>query len=653
MFRRLCTIHAAILLILTGSFATALSAQEPVPPPAHEQVLTYDSDITVNPDGTLLVRETIKVLAAGVQIKHGIERDLPTRYHDRFGNPYTIHFDVVSLERDGGPEEFSLAKVPTGLRIDMGNGDESVSPGEHTYELTYSVDRGVGVFPDHDELYWNVTGNGWTFPIQAVSATLHLPKGISQIAILLDAYTGAQGSAETNYVASADNESNATYRTTRALGAHESLTVATRWPKGFIRPPTNEQKYRYFLEDYQDALVGLAGLLAILIYYVAVWLVLGRATAQGEIVPTPEPPEGFSPAALRYAWSTAFDQKALVANLVDLAIKQQLAILEDGSGNYILGRVRPEALPAEPEAAASAAARPDITPDEELVLARLFATGDTIRFGPVNQAHVGGAAEALRHHLRIRFEKIYLWANARYLIPGLLIALATVVRAGLTVEGAPRLLVLLLSPALLILGLISLATLSLAVAEARDAFSGPLHAPTARKQAAVMSALGLAVLIAEVVGLGVLGWATSPTVVAILLAMVAVNYLFHILLKTPARTGRALVDDIESFGLFLAPTQKGHGGPRTPGTASSQELEKLLPYAMALNMETVWGERFAAALAQAAIMEGVVYAPGWYSGPGWSALNAANFAVSLGSSFSSAISACVRPHTRRGQRPRE
>ena len=226
-----------------------------------------------------------------------------------------------------------------------------------------------------------------------------------------------------------------------------------------------------------------------------------------------------------------------MANLVDLAIKQQLAILEDGSGNYILGRVRPEALPAEPEAAASAAARPDITPDEELVLARLFATGDTIRFGPVNQAHVGGAAEALRHHLRIRFEKIYLWANARYLIPGLLIALATVVRAGLTVEGAPRLLVLLLSPALLILGLISLATLSLAVAEARDAFSGPLHAPTARKQAAVMSALGLAVLIAEVVGLGVLGWATSATVVAILLAMVAVNYLFHILLKTPGANG--------------------------------------------------------------------------------------------------------------------
>ena len=153
----------------------------------------------------------------------------------------------------------------------MGKSRETVPPGEHTYELTYTVDREIGFFPDHDELYWNVTGNGWIFPIQKASATVHLPKGIAQEAILLDAYTGRQGSAETDYTASADSQSNATFRTTRALGPYEGLTIVVRWPKGFVHPPTDDQKYRYFLEDNQASLIGLVGLIVVLIYYTAAW----------------------------------------------------------------------------------------------------------------------------------------------------------------------------------------------------------------------------------------------------------------------------------------------------------------------------------------------------------------------------------------------
>jgi len=254
--------------------------------------------------------------------------------------------------------------------------------------------------------------------------------------------------------------------------------------------------------------------------------------------------------------------------------------------------------------------------------------------------------------LRLRFQRIHFRANARYLIAGLVITLATVVRAGLAVPGAPRLLVLLLSPVLVLVGLAMLPIISIAVAAARHAFSGPIHAPTARKQALVMSGIGLFLLLAEVSGLGALGWATSSTVVAIVLVMVAVNYVFHTLLKTPARSGRGLMDEIESFGLFLTAKGKGRGGARPTAAATPQLLERLLPYAMALNMETVWGERFAAALARDAVAEGLVYEPGWYSGPGWVPLTAATFATTLGSSLSSAISACARGSGRRGQRAR-
>ena len=41
--------------------------------------------------------------------------------------------------------------------------------------LVYRTDRQMGYFSDHDELYWNATGNGWSFPIDHASARVLLP----------------------------------------------------------------------------------------------------------------------------------------------------------------------------------------------------------------------------------------------------------------------------------------------------------------------------------------------------------------------------------------------------------------------------------------------------------------------------------------------
>ena len=407
---------------------------------------------------------------------------------------------------------FTCGKLSNGLRIYMGKSSEIVPPGEHTYELTYTVDREIGFFPDHDELYWNVTGNGWIFPIQEASATVHLPKGIAREAILLDAYTGRQGSAETDYTASADDQSNATFRTTRALGPYEGLTIVARWPKGFVRLPTDDQKHRYFLEDNQASLIGLMGLIVVLIYYTVAWFLAGRDPARGEIRPRSEPPRGFSPAALRYVWRMAFDQKTLVANLVDLAVKKQLAILEDNSGAYILGRLKSSPRPNGAGHGAGERPAPEITPDEKLVLDRLFGAGDTIRLGPSHHALVGGAVEALHHHLRSSLEKVYFMTNGRYLIPGLLISLATVVRCGFSIQGAQKRLVLFLAIWLLPWSLGCLTLVVLAIAAWRNALSDPHHAPTARKRAIFMSAICLAFSIGEVAGLGMMAWAASTGV---------------------------------------------------------------------------------------------------------------------------------------------
>src|SRR3989344_9372600 len=63
---------------------------------ATERISLFKSDITVNPDGTLLVSETIKVHAQGDQIRRGIVREIPTRYKDSLGNNVAVQFMITN-----------------------------------------------------------------------------------------------------------------------------------------------------------------------------------------------------------------------------------------------------------------------------------------------------------------------------------------------------------------------------------------------------------------------------------------------------------------------------------------------------------------------------------------------------------------------------
>ena len=643
MFRPASVLAVTVFAVLSGDFACPVSAQAPAPVPGGRQVLSYRSEITVHRNTNMAVHETITVSVPGAPLHNEIYRDILTNYDDRFGNAYAIHFEVTSLEHDGQPEAYSLRKIENGLRVYMGKGGAELQAGTHTYDLAYTVDREIGMFPDHDELYWNVTGNGWRLPIEKAGVTVHLVGGIAREAILLDAYTGAPGAVGIDYKASVDRQSNATVETTRPLGPHEGLTLVVRWPKGFVRPPTEEEKHQYFMEDHQAQLIGLLGLLVALIYYAAAWFLAGLDPTRGEIHPESEPPRGLSPAAIRYAWRRAFDQKTMVADLVDLAVKKRLAILEDLAGAFILGVLPSTPTPAGAGRGCGERRPPKIIADQKLVLHRLFAAGDTIRLQPAHHAMVGGALEALHHHLRSRSERSYLWANRRYLIPGLLISLATVARCGFSIQGGQGLLVFFLTLGLLPLSLACLTLVFLAAASWRNALSDPYFAPVARKLAVRTSVICLPLLLGEVAGLLILAWAASTELVMILMFLIAINYVFHILLKAPNRCGRALMNQIEGFRMSLTSTEQDPQEAAAILPTTPEVFEKFLPYAIAFNVEKVWGEKSAAALAQAGPKRTSAYPPHWYTGPGWNPLTASTFASWLGISFSSALSSSMLP----------
>jgi hypothetical protein len=169
---------------------------------AQERILSYDSQVTVNADGSLDVTEQIRVRAEGNQIRRGIYRDFPTRYRDRYGNRVVVGLQLLEVLRDGRPEPWLTERVGNGVRINTGNDDFLPTPGEFTFSLRYRTTRQLGFFSGHDELYWNAIGTGWIFPIESGSVEVRLPEPVPVELLQAEGYTGPQDAKDQHYEAS-------------------------------------------------------------------------------------------------------------------------------------------------------------------------------------------------------------------------------------------------------------------------------------------------------------------------------------------------------------------------------------------------------------------------------------------------------------------
>src|SRR5688500_19776291 len=93
----------ALLFAALIAFSPAKAQEKPLLPQFGERVLSFSSDIVVARDGALTVTETIRVRSEGMDIRHGMYRDFPTRYQ-RDGTTVRIGFDVEDVQRNGEDE---------------------------------------------------------------------------------------------------------------------------------------------------------------------------------------------------------------------------------------------------------------------------------------------------------------------------------------------------------------------------------------------------------------------------------------------------------------------------------------------------------------------------------------------------------------------
>lgn len=406
------------MLLLSLVLAPALSADE--------RILDYHADITVARDASITVTETIRVRAEGNQIRRGIYRDFPTRYQDRQGNRVRVDFEVLDVTRDGAGEAWHTEGISNGVRVYAGSANRYLDPGVYEYRIRYRTTRQLGFFEDVDELYWNVTGLGWAFPIDAAGATVRLPERVDEQDLRLAFYTGAYGDTGRAAAADADANGEIRFRTTAPLGPYEGLTIAVGWPKGIVDEPSDAQRAAWFLRDNGGALVLLLAFIGLWAWYLWAWNRKGRDPDKGVIIPRYEPPEGLSPAACRYVKDMGFGGPAFTAAVVSLGVKGHLDIEED-DGDFTL-----RARQGKNES------RQAPSPGEQAVLDALLPGGrGSIELEQANHAKFRAARSGISGALKREYKGRLFNLNGIYALPAILLFILATVLAAILKQHNP------------------------------------------------------------------------------------------------------------------------------------------------------------------------------------------------------------------------
>jgi len=526
------------------------------PAAAQERVLDFHSHIRVDADGGLYVTERIEVQVEGREIKRGILRDFPTDYRDRAGARVKVPFQVIAVSRNGNTEMWSVQAYGNGERIRIGNATVTLPRGRHVYEITYRTSRQLGFLQDHDELYWNVNGNGWTFAMDRISADVALPATVGADKLKLEAYTGSQGERGRDYQAEA-REGGASFRTTRALGPQQGLTIVVEFPKGIVKEPSFLNRLYWWIGDNRSVLAGAVGFVVLFLFLWWRWRLVGRDPRAGPAFPRYDAPKGMGPAGVRYVDKMGFDDRCFACGLLGLGARGVVRIRQEHDG-YRIERTGTEAA---------------LLPGEQALAALVPKPAGAKTIGKTHDPAVQTVRGLLERELALHYDGKLFSRNMGSWAIGVLIAIVSVV--AMVMLDAPMV---------------------------------------------------------PVIACGAL--------MALLLVV------FAWLLPAYSVEGRKLQDAIQGLRQYLSVAEKDDLARMKAPPQTAEEFARLLPYAVALEVEQTWADRFTTILGAAAVTAAVA---GYYSsGLGSGLFGGSGLAGSLGGMDGAISSASTPPGSSSG-----
>ncbi len=353
--------NCAALLRLQLVFVAALLAATVAPLTAAADegwvIKVFDAQVVIDKDGSMTVTERLDVDFQGLA-KHGIFRDIPIAYEYQGDQTRFYDLSVKSVTNgDGHGHQYSVTNTDTFVRIKIGDPNVTIT-GAQTYVIAYTVRGALNGFADHDELFWNASGNEWPVAIERGLLKVTLPSGgIQQVAC----FQGPTGSKEA--CAAEAGGASAQFASTRLLPAGEGFTVVAGFPKGVVSDPAPILRTRpregfgmFAVTPMTLAGAAFTALIAVAGLWWA-WWTYGRDKAYTSVyylTRNPEeqtaplfkhqavvveyaPPEGLRPAEIGVLLDEGADTLDVSATIIDLAARGFLRIEEYKTEGVIFG----------------------------------------------------------------------------------------------------------------------------------------------------------------------------------------------------------------------------------------------------------------------------------------------------------------------------
>jgi Predicted membrane protein (DUF2207) len=348
-------VRLALLLLFAFALATSASARE-------LKIEKFSAELFVQPDSTLDVTETIEVNFIGVW--HGLYRTIPVEYvtPQGFNTSLFVKFDGAT---DAAGQKLKVESSRQGHYLKWKIYVDDATDVDRTIRLHYQVRNGLKFFEDHDELYWNVTGDEWDVPVGDASAQILLPSGVT--GVRTNEFTGSYRSrGQDAEVTTEDNTVEVSM--TRPLSFHEGLTIVVGWDKGFVNEPSRSDLIGQFLASNWPIFIPIP----IFLIMFWLWATRGRGPRAGPIAVQYAPPDGMSPAEAGTLVDESAAMRDITATIVDLAVRGYI-VIEEKEKSGLLGLLHNKEyvfhLKKSPKEWAG------LKPHELLLLAGIFSNG--------------------------------------------------------------------------------------------------------------------------------------------------------------------------------------------------------------------------------------------------------------------------------------
>lgn len=296
----------------------------------------FHSDININEDSTFTVKETILADFTKSENRHGIIRNLPIHYQDRNNQNLNLRFSLISVtDEQGTPYEVETSYSGNDVNLKIGSGNIFVDGQLKTYVINYRLERGLNQFEYNDELFWNVTGNGWDTAIAKASATITLPRETDREMMKKICYTGFGYSKEQDCQAEVLNGKTYQFSTNSLLPTSAGLTIVASFPKGTVQFPSSLTIFSWFIQDNWGYLVPI--ITFFFLYYL--WYKNGRdpKATHSTIMPEYDIPDQLRPAEIGTLLDDKVDMQDITSTIIDLATRGYLKIIESKEKKMLWG----------------------------------------------------------------------------------------------------------------------------------------------------------------------------------------------------------------------------------------------------------------------------------------------------------------------------